>query len=137
MLKRYSQLARNFAVDAFTAEVVGAFGREGIEVLVLKGQVLARWLYPGEARPYGDSDLMVAPDDRARAVSVLERLGFTEHCAWMPAPHEVGRRCGRTPDCSRPTALAAAWWIFTVSCQGLTATRTRSGVGSLRAPSGR
>jgi len=83
---RHSQLAHNFAVDALTAEVVGAFGREGIETLVLKGPVLAKWLYPGEVRPYVDSDLMVAPPDRARAVSVLERLGFTEYLPWMPSP---------------------------------------------------
>ncbi len=86
---RYSQLARNFAltaeVDAVTAEVVSAFGHEGIEVLVLKGPVLARWLYPGEVRPYVDSDLMVAPKDRAHAVGVLERLGFVEHDPWMPS----------------------------------------------------
>jgi hypothetical protein len=85
-LDRYSQLARNFAVDAVTAEVAGAFGREGIETLVLKGPVLARWLYPGEVRPYVDSDLMVAPENRARAVGMLERLGFAEHCPWMPSP---------------------------------------------------
>jgi hypothetical protein len=83
---RYSQLARNFAVDALTAEVAGAFGCEGIETLVLKGPVLARWLYPGEMRPYVDSDLMVAPGSRARAVGVLERLGFAEHLPWMPMP---------------------------------------------------
>jgi Uncharacterised nucleotidyltransferase len=84
--ERYSRLARNFAVDALTAEVAGAFGREGIVTLVLKGPVLARWLYPGEVRPYVDSDLMVAPRDRARAVGVLERLGFAEYCPWMPTP---------------------------------------------------
>jgi Uncharacterised nucleotidyltransferase len=89
-LERYSQLAGYFAliaeVDLLTAEVAGAFTGEGIEVLVLKGPVLAKWLYPGEVRPYVDSDLMVAPDDRACAVGVLERLGFTEHCPWMPSP---------------------------------------------------
>jgi hypothetical protein len=85
-LDRYSQLARNFAVDALTAEVAGAFGREGIEVLVLKGPVLAKWLYPGEVRPYIDCDLMVAPENRPRAVGVLERLGFAEHLPWMPTP---------------------------------------------------
>jgi Uncharacterised nucleotidyltransferase len=82
----YRQRARNFAVDALTAEVASAFTGEGIGTVVLKGPVLARWLYPGEVRPYDDSDLMVAPDDRARAVSVLEWLGFAEHCAWMPTP---------------------------------------------------
>ncbi len=83
---RYSQLARNFAVDALTAEVAGAFGREGVETLVLKGPVLAKWLYPGEVRPYVDCDLMVAPENRARAVGVLERLGFVEYLPWMPTP---------------------------------------------------
>lgn len=85
-LSRYSQRARNFAVDALTAEVAGAFGREGIGTLVLKGSVLARWLYPGEVRPYGDSDLMVAPENRARAVGVLERLGFVEYMPWLLSP---------------------------------------------------
>lgn len=89
-LERYTQLACNFAltveVDAVTVEVVGAFAGEGIDTVVLKGPVLARWLYPGEVRPYVDSDLLVAPDDRARAVGVLERLGFAEHLPWMPTP---------------------------------------------------
>jgi len=85
-LDRYSRRARNFAVDALTAEVAGAFGREGIETLVLKGPVLARWLYPGQVRPYFDSDLMVAPQNRSRAVGVLERLGFVEYCPWIPSP---------------------------------------------------
>jgi hypothetical protein len=50
-LDRYSQLARNFAVDALTAEVASAFTGEGIGTVVLKGPVLARWLYPGEVVP--------------------------------------------------------------------------------------
>jgi hypothetical protein len=96
-VERYSQLAGNFAltaeVDALTAEVAGAFGREGIETLVLKGPVLAKWLYPGEVRLYIDSDLMVAPENRARAVAVLERLGFAEYRPWMPTPLslDIGR----------------------------------------------
>ncbi len=97
MFDRYSQLARNFAltaeIDALTAEVAGTFGREGIETLVLKGPVLAKWLYPGEVHPYIDSDLMVAPENRARAVGVLERLGFVEHCPWMPTPLSLDIGC--------------------------------------------
>jgi hypothetical protein len=85
-LDHYSQLARNFALDAHTAEVASAFDREGIETLLLKGPVLARWLYPDEVRPYCDSDLMVARVDRARAVGVLERLGFVDDRSWMPSP---------------------------------------------------
>jgi hypothetical protein len=86
----YSQLARNFAVDALTAEVVSAFGREGIETLVLKGPVLAKWLYPDEIRSYNDSDLMVAPGNRAHAIRVLERLGFAEDRPWVPTPLALG-----------------------------------------------
>jgi hypothetical protein len=80
---RYSQLARNFVVDAVTAEVAGAFAGEGIGTVVLKGPVLAKWLYPGEVRPYGDSDLLVAPGDRVRAVRVLQRLGFVAYLPGM------------------------------------------------------
>jgi hypothetical protein len=88
-VERYFQLARNFAVDALTAEVVSAFTGDGIDTVVLKGPVLGRWLYPGEVRPYVDCDLIVAPENRARAVKVLERLGFAEHCPWMPTPLSV------------------------------------------------
>jgi hypothetical protein len=82
----YRQRARNFAIDALTAEVASAFAGEGIDTVVLKGPVLARWLYPDGVRHYVDSDLMVAPGNRARAVGVLERLGFAEHLPWMPSP---------------------------------------------------
>jgi hypothetical protein len=82
----YRQRAHNFAIDVLTAEVAGAFDREGIETLVLKGPVLAKWLYPGEVRPYVDSDLMVAPGNRARAIGVLERLGFVKYLPWIPSP---------------------------------------------------
>jgi hypothetical protein len=82
----YQWQACNFAIDALTAEVASAFAGEGIGTVVLKGPVLARWLYPGEVRPYVDSDLMVAPGNRARAVGVLERLGFAEYLPWMPTP---------------------------------------------------
>ena len=82
----YQWQASNFATDALTSEVASAFTAEGIGTVVLKGPVLARWLYPGEVRPYVDSDLMVAPENRAHAVGVLERLGFAEHLPWMPTP---------------------------------------------------
>jgi len=82
----YRQRARNFAIDALTAEVASAFAGVGVDAVVLKGPVLAKWLYPGEVRSYVDSDLMVAPENRALAVGVLGRLGFVEHCAWMPSP---------------------------------------------------
>jgi len=71
--------ARNLVVDQVTADVARAFAAEGIETLVLKGPVLAAWLYAGEVRAYGDSDLLIEPDDWPRAVAVLERLGFSKY----------------------------------------------------------
>lgn len=72
--------------DQTTVEVVDAFTRRGIDVLVLKGPTLAEWLYPEEVRIYSDSDLMVGPARRSDAVEVLERLGFRTHCPWLPSP---------------------------------------------------
>ena len=73
------QAVRNLMLDQLAAEVAGALAAEGIASLVLKGPVLAEWLYPGEVRPYGDSDLLIAPADWKRAIAVLERLGFEEY----------------------------------------------------------
>lgn len=78
--------AHTILIDRQTAEIAGALEAEGIDTLVLKGPVLASWLYPGEVRPYGDSDLMVAPGDWDRAVALLERLGFSDHLGPMAHP---------------------------------------------------
>jgi hypothetical protein len=77
---------RNLLIDQVAAEVAGAFAAEGVESLVLKGPVLAEWLYPGEVRPYGDADLIVAPGDWKSAVAVLNRLGFSDHLGPMAHP---------------------------------------------------
>jgi hypothetical protein len=69
--------ARTLAIDSTAAEVVTAFRAAGIEPVLLKGKTVADWLYPGEVRPYGDVDLLVAPWLASQAESVLARLGFT------------------------------------------------------------
>jgi Uncharacterised nucleotidyltransferase len=84
--QQYQLAIRTLLIDRLTAEVAGVFAQEGIETLVLKGPVLAAWLYPRELRPYGDSDLMVAPRDWQRAVALLERLGFSDHLGPMAHP---------------------------------------------------
>jgi hypothetical protein len=76
----------NLLIDRLTAEIAGEFRAEGIDTIVLKGPVLANWLYPGEVRPYGDSDLMVSPADWERAVATLRRLGFASHLGPMAHP---------------------------------------------------
>ena len=64
-------------VDSVTAEVVTAMRGAGIRPLLLKGPSIAAWLYgDGAARPYADSDLMVAPGAYRRAGQVLRELGF-------------------------------------------------------------
>jgi hypothetical protein len=68
--------AVSMAVDHVTSEVVGAFQRERINPVLLKGPSIARWLYPAGGRPYGDTDLLVSPGDFGGATSVLVTLGF-------------------------------------------------------------
>jgi Uncharacterised nucleotidyltransferase len=77
---------RNLVIDRLAAEIAGAFAARGIESLVLKGPVLAEWLYPGEVRPYGDADLMVAPGNWVAAVALLTELGFSDHLGPMAHP---------------------------------------------------
>ena len=57
--------------------VVPALDAAGVAVLALKGPAFSQWLYgdPGFRR-FGDLDLLVAPEDRKRALSALQALGF-------------------------------------------------------------
>ena len=49
----------------------------GIPCILLKGAVIATWLYDeGELRPYRDVDLLVPPSDAGRAVETLAELGY-------------------------------------------------------------
>ncbi len=77
---------RNLMIDRLAAEIVTAFAAAGIESLVLKGPVLAQWLYPDEVRAYGDADLMVAPGNWKPAVALLNRIGFSDHLGPMAHP---------------------------------------------------
>jgi hypothetical protein len=64
-------------VDHVTAEVVAAMREAGVRPLLLKGPSTATWLYgDGPPRPYGDTDLLVAPASYRRAGDVLRELGF-------------------------------------------------------------
>jgi Uncharacterised nucleotidyltransferase len=65
-------------VDAWTAEVVNAFGAHGVQSILLKGPAIVAWLYPRDPhrRTYCDADLLVSPGDRARAVELLLAAGF-------------------------------------------------------------
>jgi hypothetical protein len=59
-------------------EVLDAFDREGISVLVLKGAALAHVLYAStDLRPLSDVDLLVDSSQIHRAQSILGTLGFS------------------------------------------------------------
>jgi hypothetical protein len=87
-------VATALLLDATLRTVVAAFNHASIEVIVLKGPVLARTVYPRpELRPYADLDLAV----RARAVDAaaesLRSLGFGEITAsGAPVAPATGRR---------------------------------------------
>ena len=76
----------SLAIDKVAAEVIGVFEAAGIEVLLVKGPVIAAWLYPHDVRHYGDGDLLVSPADWDRSVAVLEDLGFRDFLAPLGHP---------------------------------------------------
>ena len=67
---------RSLAIDGVTAEVAAALDRTGVTFVLLKGPVTAQWLYSGESRSYGDTDLLVPARSERRAEAVLHTLGF-------------------------------------------------------------
>lgn len=75
---RRAAILRSALVDAGTAEVARALQDRGIRPILLKGPVIARWLYAEEpsARPYVDCDLLVAPEHAEATAARLAELGF-------------------------------------------------------------
>ncbi len=62
---------------AVLREVLSAFDRHGLPVLVLKGPALASSVYAGlSERPFGDLDLLTDPRSMDVASGVLQGLGF-------------------------------------------------------------
>jgi glycosyltransferase involved in cell wall biosynthesis len=74
-----SETVAAIAQDATLAEVALALQSDGIRPLLVRGPAVARWLYndPRE-RPYGDVDLIVAPELFDAAGATLARLGFVD-----------------------------------------------------------
>lgn len=70
-------VAHGLKIDGLAAEISEALEAEGVPCILLKGRVLADWLYDAdEVRTYGDADLMVAPSNWARAQAILRSMGF-------------------------------------------------------------
>jgi len=67
-------------VDRVTAEVLDALRSHGVECVLLKGPVLAGWLYAdGAARSYVDTDILVSPPAFPKAQRVLAEIGFSTY----------------------------------------------------------
>jgi hypothetical protein len=79
-------VARTLAADAAGAEVLRALDAAGVIAMLLKGPTVADWLYPADARPYVDIDVLVAPTQAAAAADVLTRLGFAPYPRFV-SPH--------------------------------------------------
>jgi hypothetical protein len=67
---------RTLRIDAATAEVVGVLRDAGVPSILLKGPSIARWIYDGGGRPYGDCDLLVRRSDLDASERILRTLGF-------------------------------------------------------------
>jgi Uncharacterised nucleotidyltransferase/Transglutaminase-like superfamily len=67
---------RTLRIDAATAEVVGVLRDAGVPSILLKGPSIARWIYDGGSRPYGDCDLLVRRSDLDASERILRTLGF-------------------------------------------------------------
>ena len=85
-------LAQQIRVDTWTAEAIVALGSASVECLLLKGPVIAQWLYRDDPaqRYYTDADLLIAPGQLDRAHTVLVGLGFIPGGDPMPpgdVPH--------------------------------------------------
>ena len=110
-----AETARSLAVDLVTAEVTSELRAAQVRCLLLKGPVIALWLYPrGTARTYVDTDLLVDSDDVGRAEEVLGRLGFAPRLE----PQD-------TPGWQRPSRE----WLRAADDANVDLHRTLAGVG--------
>lgn len=75
---RQAHAKRNEAIGHQLAELLAAFAQQKIDVLVLKGALLAAIAYPDPSlRPMNDIDLLFRAADLLRVGRVLESLGYT------------------------------------------------------------
>ena len=72
-------VATTIVLDRELARVLTACAERSVKVIVLKGPILARTIYPGPAfRPYADLDLVVRRETAAQAADIVTGLGFRE-----------------------------------------------------------
>lgn len=104
-------------LDAAAAECISKLRTEGIRAILLKGPVMAHWLYAGRApRTYTDVDLLVAPDEFPRAVRKLASIGYrnlTEARDTIEGTHAVPLTLEADADAGLPGGLSVdLHWSF-------------------------
>jgi hypothetical protein len=71
-------MAYGLRIDGLAAEAHRLLEEGGVQSILLKGRVLADWLYErDEVRTYGDADLLVAPEHWTDAHQILQYAGFS------------------------------------------------------------
>jgi len=72
-------------------EILAAFEKEGIDLLVMKGMAMAHMVYPHlRLRPMSDIDLLVSKSDAGRGQGLLAGLGFRDDIAAdVASPHHM------------------------------------------------
>lgn len=71
-------------------EIADAFGKAHVRIIALKGFALARMVYPAPGtRPGSDLDLLVVPDQIARARAIFEDMGYDGQAELFDAESEL------------------------------------------------
>jgi hypothetical protein len=86
-LQKRSNASRMQAVSQclLLAGVLKGFNHAGISAMTMKGPILSLELYGDVGlRQSHDLDLMVTPEDLARAQACLESMGWRQDAAWFP-----------------------------------------------------
>jgi hypothetical protein len=113
--RRHGTLATNAKLAEILIEIVRGMGAAGVDVMPVKGLVLAETLYGSlAARPCADLDVLVRPADMEAARSVFRSLGFVQprrpvYTALVHEFHDPGWGRG-TPDDHVRVELHWALW---------------------------
>jgi len=76
----YSAFTHNISYYRELSDILSSFKRSGIQVIILKGAVLAETLYPDiSLRPFSDIDLLIRDQDLLKAESDLQYLDYEKY----------------------------------------------------------
>ncbi len=111
--RRRQDAMHGLALAAALAEALRALREQGVRVLALKGPPLALAAY-GDLlqRRSRDLDLLTAPDDLARALSVLGKLGYRQEHELTAAQWKAQRRAMHEVKLHSDAVLLELHWRF-------------------------